>query len=410
MRKLPITTKIDTIDVKPVARQPLFSLYDQTIRTLKREKGAEKLANFFAEPNVSKTDNEIRWRTLATGPIRSWAELSEQEQQRAGEQLKENCSLLQEICQRLTKAQGADSPTVEALQNMQVTPSLQNSLFMVGDEVVLTQWGCRPFGTQPVDFNLEGQGKELAKKIVRPAAVVPPVIEPFTKEPEFIPPPPPPPSPPEDPPVVVPPPDEPPAPEEKKPEEKKPLLWRWLVLLLLLLLLLIGLFLKKWTYVAPYDTAAEDRYRAEIAELWQKIDDKSKQCVPKKAEPAPNLNSEAMERGDLNVFNGTWRLITELHNAKTKERITIELAFGGSGQGVATVTEATGAVCQGSASLKINSANSFDVNTSALACKPNTTGGYSPNFVQCNVKKDRRTADCVLQCVDGKCDATFQRK
>jgi hypothetical protein len=116
-----------------------------------------------------------------------------------------------------------------------------------------------------------------------------------------------------------------------------------------------------------------------------------------------------MQRGDLNVFNGTWRLITELRSAKTNELITIELAFGDSGQGVATITEATGAVCDGSASLKINSANSFEVKTSSLSCKPNT-GGYSPNFVQCNVKKDRRTADCVLQCVSGKCDATFQRK
>lgn len=425
MRKLPVTTRLDAFEVKPVARQPLFSLYDQTIRTLQREKGADSLKNFFAIPNISKSIQEVQWLTLATGPIRRWADLDPQEQLRAGEQIKENCKLIHEICQRLIKAQGVDSPTVEALQNMQVTPDLQNSLCMVGDQVVLTQWGCRPFGTPPTDFNLEGQGKELVQKIRKP--VTPPPAEiistPESTPPTSVPPEPVPPDPipPEPTPPMPTPPDPtppepiPPEPQVDAPAKKRPVLWRWLVLLLLLLLLLLGLFLKKWTYLAPYDFAAEERHRAEITDLWNKIDEKSKACAavpePKPVEPPPppNLNSDAMERGDLNVFNGTWRLITELFNVRTKEKIIIEMSFGSAGTGTATITEAQGGVCQGAATLEIRSANKFDVTTSELACK-HVNSSYNPNFVQCQVKPDRKTADCVLQCESGKCDATFQRR
>jgi hypothetical protein len=223
---------------------------------------------------------------------------------------------------------------------------------------------------------------------------------------------------PEEPGVEEPPPEEPipdpvEPPKEESPPERKPFFWRWLLLLSLLLLLLLGLFLKKWTYVAPHDVAAERQHRAEIAELWLKMDEKSKTCkpvVPPKAEPQEpqGLSPEALERKDLNVFNGDWKLITELTSSRTGELILINFSFDARGSGTATILEKGGNVCSGGVSLDIKSANSFNVDMSRLQCKDGTA--YNKNFAQCVVRKGNKLADCVMKCQNGSCDAVFERR
>jgi hypothetical protein len=451
MSELPIRTSLDDVEVKPVAGQELLSLYGQILRLLTREKDAQDLMHFFAEPQVNKIHQVIKWHTKALGDVRRFSELSVDRQREAMAQVDQTCRRVQQICNDLIKAQGAHSQNVVALKAMLVTPRLQDSLFLVGDRVVLTQWGCYPKGQRPTDFDLEIQGKQQVAKLLPPIEkideqpstndptpqrggvdqsapverqTVHEVAEPTVDKPK------------DDKPEVVE--GKQPEEEEKKPEEqeiqpegeekgpltkpeKKRWYWRWLLLLLLLLFLVLGLLLKKWTYVPKYDAALEAAYRAEIAQLWLKVDEKAKTCTPvvPPTPPMPeppkvqDLTPEAMERGDLGVFNGSWRLVTDLFSSETKEKIVVDLSFDGTGKGRASTSEAGGRVCSGVASVSIGSANQFTVKDNGQRC--NSGNSYSPGVYECRVRSDRRTADCRVSCVNSQgkdmmCETRFERK
>jgi hypothetical protein len=132
--------------------------------------------------------------------------------------------------------------------------------------------------------------------------------------------------------------------------------------------------------------------------------------VPPKVEPQEpqGLSPEALERKDLNVFNGDWKLITDLKSSRTGELILINFSFDSRGSGAATILEKGGNVCTGGVSLDIKSANSFNVDMSKLQCKDGTA--YNKNFAQCVVRKGNKLADCVMQCQEGRCDAVFERR
>lgn len=431
MRQLPIRTKIAEIEVTRVFGQPLFGLFGQVMRILERSPEGTHLKNLFSEPSISKIEQIIYWSTRVSGGVRLWSDLSDAERFSATKKINLYCESIQKLCELLTKEQGPNSLIVEALQCMLVSPGIEESLCLVGDQLVLTQWGCRPFGRQASDFDLKIQGAKarsflkipvtdgrvdiaspdakswnsdninnqlseipesnprIAVQEKAPAKTNDKVDDAYVKA--------------TDEPIA----DVPPEPVV---HSSKRFFWRWLLLLLLLIILLLGLLFKRWTYIAPFDTAAEARYRTDIADLWLKIDDKSKTCrpiPPSKTTPQP-LTPEALERKDLNVFNGNWLLITTLLNAKTDEKIQIQFSFDGLGNGITTTRELSGNVCKGTALVKINSANGFSVETSKQPC---TNGNvYSPNKAECTVRKDSKTADCVLRCVDGKCDARFERR
>jgi hypothetical protein len=429
MRQLPIKTKIAAVDVTHVFGQPLFNLFRQVVRILDRSTEGEQLKNLFAEPSISKIEHVIYWRTWVTGNVRLWSDLTDPERFSATKKITLYCESIQKLCDVLTKEQGPNALIVEALRCMLVSPGIEESLCLVGDQLVLTQWGCRPFGRQASDYDLKVQGAK-ARAYLKIAATDLPVdvASPDVKsgdsgEQDNLP-------------SEIPESNSRPAVPEKAPAETNnkvddahvqapeepaevvvrvgPSLnrfyWRWLLLLLLLIILLLGLLFKKWTYLASYDVAAEARYRAEIADLWLKIDDKSKTCrpiPPSKTAPQP-LTPEALERKDLNVFNGNWLLITTLLNAKTDEKIQIQFSFDSRGNGITTTRELSGNVCTGTAVVTINSANGFSVETSQQSCV--NGGAYRPNKAECTVRNDNKTADCILRCVHGNCDARFERR
>ena len=129
---------------------------------------------------------------------------------------------------------------------------------------------------------------------------------------------------------------------------------------------------------------------------------------PAVATPEPSLTKEALKQNDLSIFNGNWNLITSLFNDRTKEPIMLEFYFDKNGQGTATVNEKNGNVCTGSANARIISENTFSLSYSQLQC---TTGVYyKPASANCRVHADVSKADCMLTCVSGECDTTFQRQ
>lgn len=437
MRELPLRTSLADVEVKPAAGQDLLLLYGQILRLLSREKEAEELIHFFAEPQVNKINQVIKWHTKANGEMRRFSELSVERQRAAMTQVGKACQRIQQICGDLTKAQGAHSQNVVALKAMLVTPELQDSLFLVGERVVLTQWGCYPSGQRPSDFDLEVQGKQQVAKLLPPAEKIEESfpVEGASPEKEVVDPP----SPTEpkisqvkddaatEPakvdPIV--------AEEKKKPEPPKPVVpekkrwyWRWLLLLLLLLLLIIGLLLKKWTYPTKHDPALEAAYRAEIAQLWLKVDDKAKTCTPivpppppppsvPQAPKPPELTPEAMEKGDLGVFKGSWRLVSEMRDFDSKEKIIIHLSFDMNGTGQVRTDMASGRTCTGAASVSISSASQFALKDNGQLCSSGDK--YVPGMYECKVRSDRNSADCRITCLDNQrkpttCDARFERQ
>jgi len=443
MKQLPIKTPLSEIDVAPVFGQSPFRIFGQTIRILENEPGGKELKLFFAEPSISEIERVIYWRTRAQGEIHAWSELNQSEKLAGIEQIKTVYQRIQVICESISRVQGQNALGAEALRRMLVTPSLEQSLFLVGTQFVLTQWGCRPHGREPSEFDLQVQGKKASTDInsrqPNPSPPANPAEEP-TGESSL-----PSPAPPqESAPTQVD--SEPPAPdfnhemlatspvihsqdsENSEPQEpplqenhveEKPSYWRWLILLLLLLLLLIGLTLKKWTYTVEHDKHLEQRHREEIAALWKKIDEKSKTCTaagreaisplaqtpPTKPQP---LTRDALERNEIKIFEGGWVLITDLFNALTKEKVRISFLFDARGNGTAITREADDNICHGDASVLINSGNRFTVHISPQKCK--TGGDYGKNIAECVVSKDNKHADCTLQCKTGSCGAVFERQ
>jgi hypothetical protein len=129
---------------------------------------------------------------------------------------------------------------------------------------------------------------------------------------------------------------------------------------------------------------------------------------PAVAAPEPSLTREALKQKDLSIFNGGWNLITSLYSDRTEELITFKFYFDKSGQGTATINEKNGNVCTGSANARIITENTFSLSYSQLQC---TTGVYyKPGSANCRVHADVSKADCMLTCVSGECDTTFQRQ
>jgi hypothetical protein len=293
MARLPITTQRRDIDVRVVYGQSIFELYQQIQRLLQNE--APELTHFFAEPIVNAVRGEIGWNTRAAGSIRPVSNLSAEEWQRITLRLKHNCGLINQLIGRMEQAGRGNTSGTEALKSMLMTPDLKSSLFLVGDELVLTQWGCYTFGTEAKHADLFEQIDRQPIKTVSPPVEFPPVDE-TPPEPPTIPPhdPQPPvsqaaPEPtdsktpeqepekkPDDKPTPV---DEPPVePPEEEVIAKRSYLWRWLVLLLLLLLLILGILWKYWHSHGNALVEKEAALRSEITELWTSIDKKAREC------------------------------------------------------------------------------------------------------------------------------------
>ena len=187
--------------------------------------------------------------------------------------------------------------------------------------------------------------------------------------------------------------------------------------------MLAGLLMKSCTYVAIGSTDNEDQLRTDIANLWVKVQEKAAACLPKEpppeekekekippeTPPIPDLNAGAKNK-DLKAFNGDWELITDLHNVETGEPIVMYLHFDDKGLGNITInSKQSKASCRGGASAKFDSESAFTVSMDPCNGKMDNSS-YSSNQGECNLIPNTNKAKCVITCVKGPCDATFQRR
>ena len=309
MARLPITTKRREIDVRVVLGQSIFDLYQQIQILLQRE--CPDLANFFAEPLVNAVRGEINWNTRAIGTIKPATQFSTDEWKNALEILKKNTDSINELIAKIEKSGRGITSGTETLRSMLITPDLSKSLFQVGSEFVIAQWGCYEFGSdannsdlfdqidrQPTEQFVQASPIEnepsLDKEVLTPPP--PPSSNPLTsntpksenfKEAEQI----------KNLEAIAPEPA-----IEKEYEYKEPFQWRWLILLLLLLLLLLGIFLK---FRSEYLSNQEESLRTEVAKLWTELDSKIQNCTnaTENRNSAPVTNEEFKNRQSENQIN-----------------------------------------------------------------------------------------------------------
>lgn len=323
MARLPIITLRRDIDVRVVFGQSIFELYKQIQNLLQRE--APVLSNFFAEPIVNVVRGEISWHTRAVGNPRLASDLSPEEFNNIRQRLNNNCNLVKLLIEKLEKVGRGNSAGTEALRGMLMTPDLMRSLFVVGDELVLTQWGCYIFGTDARSADLFEQIERYPN--LAPSPYIPRVLEPVDQYST----------------TSISNPDEntspsaPAAPDVLAASEDSAVshaltptvtpstlaeashnfLWRWLWLLLLLFLLLLGIL---WKYWQGHGWNSEVALRADVAALWQKVDKKYRECglITRSTESggdvpvAPVTNAEFRERQNENSIKPDSRVNVSL--------------------------------------------------------------------------------------------------
>lgn len=256
MQTLPIITKRTLIDVKGINGQPIFSYYQQLVSLLQRDPNDRSLPVFFAEPVVNAMRGEVAWVTKLEGPIRSFHELTPDEKLLVSSQINKKCVQVRAIAEKVgASATTSSAYGAQALLAMLSTPDALASIFMVGEQLVIAQWGCVPYGDKGGAFDLDAQ----FSKAFAPGAKV------IASENAAL------------------------AAAAAGPGAGN--WWRWLVLGLLTLLLVVGLFHKQWlAVISPGPTLeVENGLRARIAQLWDKIADKAGACVAPTARlnPAP---------------------------------------------------------------------------------------------------------------------------
>jgi len=254
MQTLPLTTKRTLIDVKGINGQPIFSYYQQLVSLLQRDQTDKNLASFFAEPVVNAMRGEVAWVTKLEGPIRSFHDLTPDEKLKVSLQINQKCLQVKSIAEKVgASATSSSAYGAQALLAMLSTPDPLASIFMVGEQLVVAQWGCMPYGEKIGAFDLDVQ---FAKAFAPGAKVIA---------------------------------SENAALASAAVTKGSGDWWRWLVLALLTLLLVFGLFHKQWlAVISPAPTfEVENGLRARIAQLWDKIGDKAGVCFAPITRAAP---------------------------------------------------------------------------------------------------------------------------
>jgi len=343
MARLPITTLRKDIDVRVVLGQSIFDLYQQIQHIVQRE--TPELSNFFAQPIINAVRGEINWNTRAVGPIKSAKDFSPDEWQSARQQLKDYQTQISSLIQEFEKPGRKHTTGSQALRSMLMTPDLKDSLFKVGNELVLTQWGCYKFGTDAQSADLFEQIDKQKPKALPPEDSALQEVPALAEEPfpndtttniqntsdspkpseqplvEKA-------TPPKEPLPEAPPEDDPPpeeiieVQEQYVQEVESPFFWRWLVLLILLLLLILGLI---WHYWQTHGANTETALKAEVAALWEAVDKKAKECgVPPFQRPTPVPQEEPAPR-ELNQDEFKQR--RDEKNVNPSAKINVSLAW-----------------------------------------------------------------------------------
>ena len=253
MQTLPILTKRTQVDVQGINGQPIFSYYQQLLGLLKKNSSGEDLSLIFAEPVTNVLRGEVSWVTKLEGPVRPFETWTADEKLQVAKTLSQLCAGVRQIADKVATGTGASaSYGAQALRAMLSTPDPIASLFLVGDQLVIAQWGCLPFGVSASYQDIDTQFARSFKPATKVMADHQKALA---------------------------------ATQSASSTFGLTGVLQWLVLGLLTLALILGLFYKQWlTIIDPGpNIQVEESLRTRIADLWVKVEEKSAVCFP----PAP---------------------------------------------------------------------------------------------------------------------------
>jgi hypothetical protein len=420
MLNLPIITNPKDVSIYKFERKSIFRYLKQIEELFEKETNSKELGLFLAEPLENDFNKKISWSTKAEGPIRNMSQLSPEEKSYVASKVQEYSDQIRAIANKLETTNSSYSYlSADILNNLLITRELPEALFLVGNQVVMTEWGCAPYGRYDrSNFQLTKQIIKIDPEYIEPEPKVAEVIR-KTEEPQLT--------------------NEidqtnqiardsgsdlvggngaTPTDVSTNIERSWSSLWRWLVILLLAMLLIFGLSLKSCSRFNQVDNGAEETaLRSEINSLWIKVKEKAQACLPKKEDSKPPLppaaaNEEKWKNKDLSVFEGNWIFSGDnIVSASTGERIVMQLKFASDGSAVSSVRTESGDICSAGASATFKSEKRFTVNTGTLSCKKGGTWTMSRNGqISCNVRPNYTQADCTLLCKSGSCTGVFERK
>ena len=410
MQKLPITTNLNEIDVYLLQGQAIFNFHTQIKKILQQQLNKLNINVFFTVPAVNNTQGKIVWFTSAIGETRTMQELNPEERRRVSKQLKAFSKIINQTIKELQATSGDKSFGALALKHIFITPNIQNSLFLVGSNLVITEWGCVPLGADPRDHdlllldapynNLQAVSPSANDVVISPQAILPQVR-----------------------------------------------LWRCFLMFALIFSLLIGLSSKGYSYISA-QTHVNSNSKAQLnkdiqninLQIQTKLDAcqnlKEKPIEKELIEPSPTeaksqvnafiksiangakpLDNKALERKDISVFEGDWRMITELYEADSHgkpqfdKKVEYDLSFHEDGLGLFSIKYNDGDICIAPISVKIESKDSFVITTPSLQCekrKPRDITIEKSGNITCDLTEPDH-ASCLIQCYKGSCGTSFEK-
>lgn len=374
------------------------------IRTLLTKDLGENVANLFATPLRDDRNNAIDWYSAEKGLARPFNALSQSEQETYAKLIKEKLASVEDLGRRLSSnSQNQTAQTYAGLlKSIQNYPDA-SQIFIVNDQPVIAFWGFH--NRQQLDI-------PKAASIAAAAAITPSIATPelastaastdgslvnssnLSASPTFN--------------------DSSNITQASAGSATLPRsFWSrygWWLLILMLLLIGTPTFMRGCTtdfplFGGPQHSSSGPNGEAPVIAA---NDSGKNNDAPPVATAEPTLTKEALKQKDLSIFNGRWNLITNLVSVQTNEVIKLSFNFDKSGLGSVTLKEKNGNVCNTSAQAKINSESSFSLTYSGLTCKDGTK--YPPASAKCKIRNDSAKADCMLSCVSGECNTTFERQ
>jgi hypothetical protein len=410
MQKLPISTNLNEIDAYMLQGQAIFNFHTQIKKILQQQLNKRNINIFFTVPAVNNTHGKIVWFTSAIGETRTMQELKPEERRWVSQQLKAFSKIINNTIRELQATSGDKSFGALALSHIFITPNIQNSLFLVGSNLVIAEWGCVPIGADPRDHDLlllDAPYNNLQTD------------SPSPNEADI-------------------------SPQVKLPQVR---LWRCFVFFAVILSLLTGLSTKGYSYISAQthvNLNSEAKLNKDIQNMNLQIQTKLDSCQKLKDKPAAQklieptaieakpliqefiksisngtkpLDNKALDRKDISVFEGDWRMITELYEADINgkpqfdKKVEYELSFHNDGLGLFSIKYNDGDICKAPISVQIESKDSFVIKTPSLQCqkrKPRDISIEKSGNITCDLTEPDH-ASCLIQCYKGSCGTSFEK-
>lgn len=346
-----------------VGGDPIYRAAEQ-IRTLLQKELGESVSQVFAIPVRNDKTNELDWYSPIDGNAVRLQQISPEEQVKVKEIIATRFASIDQFGSRLKNEIGTEAAKTYAslLDSAKSYPN-DEQVFVINGQPVITFWG---FKNNPLS-----KASGLTANLAAPVTPLP--LEQSTNQ------------------------------------SPKRSWWQrfgwWLVLAALLLFGIPAVLKSCGTDFPLYKQNCPQPDAPNIC----KEEVKPAPQVPEKQVLSP----DALKQNDLRVFEGKWVLTSDLFNATTGQKISINLDLDKSGQGTGYIFDGTQGKCSGPAHVKISGAKNFQVTQDAMRCSIN--GGWQSNMYNCTVRPNLVQADCNLTCTKKSgerytCNSVFEKR